>query len=89
MVVDMHFHLDERMMTVNSLIQKMDECGIDRVALIACMNDPLTEPSELLIKAGQFLIEHSLTRNIAKNIVSRFTPEGDIRLPAGIFKNLP
>jgi len=41
MIVDAHYHLEERMETVDRLLGQMDRHGIDRVALIATMVDPL------------------------------------------------
>jgi hypothetical protein len=41
MIVDAHYHLEERMETVDELLDQMDPHGISRVALIAAMVDPL------------------------------------------------
>jgi predicted TIM-barrel fold metal-dependent hydrolase len=43
MVIDAHYHLDERLETVDRLLEQMDRHGIDRIALIAAMVDPLPE----------------------------------------------
>jgi hypothetical protein len=40
MIVDAHDHLEERMETVDSLLDQMDRHGISRVALIPTMVDP-------------------------------------------------
>jgi len=85
MVIDMHYHLDERMMTIDTLLKKMDENGIDKVALMAQLVDPFPEPGDSLILLGQFLLGHRLTRNIAKLMISRFTEDGSIKLPGGVF----
>ncbi len=40
MIIDMHYHLDERMEPIQRLIDQMDQHGIDRIVLIAAMVDP-------------------------------------------------
>jgi predicted TIM-barrel fold metal-dependent hydrolase len=40
MIVDAHYHLEERVEPVNGLLQQMDRHGIDRVALIPAVNEP-------------------------------------------------
>ncbi len=85
MIIDMHFHLDERMMAVETLLDKMDETGIDKVALMAQLVDPLPEPKDILISFAQFLLYHRFTRKIAKPMISKFNENGDIILPTGNF----
>ncbi len=40
MIIDMHYHLDERMETMDRLLDQMAEFQIDKIALIAPMVDP-------------------------------------------------
>ncbi|MBC2715847.1 MAG: amidohydrolase [Desulfobacteraceae bacterium] len=40
MIIDMHYHLDERMETMDRLLAQMDTFQIDKIALIAPMVDP-------------------------------------------------
>ncbi len=40
MIIDMHYHLDERMEPMDRLLHQMDTHGIDRIALVAPMVDP-------------------------------------------------
>jgi len=40
MIVDAHYHLEERLEPVDELLQQMDRHGIDRVALIPAVNEP-------------------------------------------------
>jgi predicted TIM-barrel fold metal-dependent hydrolase len=86
MIIDSHFHLDERVMPLDNLLRKMDECGVDKTALMANLVDPFPEPSDLLVSMGQFMLKHRLTRNISKLILSRFTKNGEVKLPAGNFQ---
>jgi len=46
MIVDAHYHLEERIETVDRLIDQMDQHGIDRIALIATMLDPFDAGEE-------------------------------------------
>lgn len=41
MIVDVHYHLEERMETVDELLLQMEQHGIDRVVLIPTMVDPI------------------------------------------------
>lgn len=78
MVIDCHYHLDERYLTVEEMISRMDASGIDRVALMGSMVDPFPEPAKLILGPLQFLIGRRLTRGITRGIIEKFTPEGDI-----------
>ncbi len=40
MIIDAHYHLEERMETVDKLLGHMDQYGIDRVALMPPLNTP-------------------------------------------------
>ena len=42
MIIDAHYHLEERMETVDRLLEQMDRHGIDRVALMPALNEPFT-----------------------------------------------
>jgi len=46
MIVDAHYHLEERIETVDRLLDQMDQYGIDRIALIATMVDPFETGEE-------------------------------------------
>jgi len=41
MIIDMHYHLDERMESMDRLLEQMEHHGIDRIALIAPMVEPI------------------------------------------------
>ncbi len=90
MVIDCHYHLEPRMQPVADLLKKMDRYGIDRVALIPAMCDPIPETPEFLLKLLRFLLTHRSLRGVAKALAAKFTPEGDIKLPQktiGIYKD--
>lgn len=42
MIIDVHYHLEERIETVDRLLDQMDHHGIDRIVLIPAMNEPFT-----------------------------------------------
>lgn len=41
MIIDAHYHLEERMETLDELLAQMTQHGIDRVALIPTLSDPI------------------------------------------------
>jgi len=53
-IVDAHYHLDERIEPLDSLIDQMNRHGVDRVALIPPVNDPV-EFKGLGAKVGALL----------------------------------
>jgi uncharacterized protein len=89
MIIDCHAHLEERLLPVDQLLKKMDACGIDKTALMAPMVEPIPEAGPLLIRLFHFLLTHAPLRPVARMLAARFTPEGAIKLPAGIFSIYP
>jgi uncharacterized protein len=80
MIIDCHYHLEERVFPVEGLIAEMQKAGIDKVALMGSIIGPFDEPPVFLIKLLQKLLENSLTRGLGKVLVSNFTPEGDVKI---------
>ncbi len=80
MVIDCHYHLEERVLTIDELLQKMDKAGVDKVALIGSQVDPFPEPPPFLVSLLQFFLTHGFSRGIGKFFVSNFTPDGDIKI---------
>ncbi len=85
MIIDSHAHFDPRILDTAGVLAKMDAAGVDRIAMIPPMNDPLPPTPERLAavmrrlsvsRAGRVLVEamHRLT----------LTPEGDLRLPGNV-----
>jgi len=54
MIVDAHYHLEERMETLEALFDQMDRYGIDRVALIPTMVDVI-EPGDESVRNSALL----------------------------------
>ena len=80
MIIDCHYHLEERVFTVERLISEMQKAGIDRVALMGSIIGPFTEPPRILINLLQRLLEHSFSRSLGKALVSNFTDHGDVKI---------
>ncbi len=85
-VIDVHAHLEERMLDVPAMIAQLDARGIDKVALIPTMLDPLPATPELLLAALRKLImsrAHPLAKTLKDLTLTR---EGDLRLGRKIYK---
>ncbi len=81
MIIDSHAHFDPRILDVGAMIAKLDAAGVDKVALIPCMNDPLPGTPEMLLAVARTLSRSRLSRPIVERIHrSTLTPEGDLRL---------
>lgn len=89
MIIDCHYHFDHKLLAENALLKKMDECEVDKVALMGVINEPIPKPPEFLLRIFRFSWSHRSFRFIAKAMSNSFTPEGDIKLPTGIFKIFP
>lgn len=86
MIIDCHYHLERRLLTDNELLMKMDECEVDKVALMGVLNEPIPSPPEFLLNIFRFSWSHRPLRFIAKAMSNNFTSEGNIKLPTGIFQ---
>ena len=85
MIIDCHYHLEQRMLPHDQLLHKMDECGVEKIALMGVINEPIPNPPEILLKLFRFSLSHMPFRFIAKRLSNNFTPDGHIKLPTGIF----
>lgn len=87
MIIDAHAHFEPRMLDLDAVIRKMDAAGVDRVALIPAMNDPLPETPRALLAAMRGLMRSRVGRPIAE-LAHRatLTPEGDLRLASGTYQ---
>lgn len=89
MIIDCHYHLERKLLTDDELLKKMDECEVDKVALMGVINEPIPKPPEFLLKILRFTLTHSSFRFLAKVLAANFTSEGDIKLPTGLFHLYP
>ncbi len=89
MIIDSHAHFDPRMLALPDLLSKMDAAGIDKVALIPAMCDPIPETPELLLAAARKLMD-SKARPLAEAIHRMtLTRDGDLRLGGEVFRIYP
>jgi predicted TIM-barrel fold metal-dependent hydrolase len=80
MIIDCHYHLEERVFTVDRLTGEMRKAGIDRVALMGSMIEPFKEPPVFLIRILQRFLESPLLRGIGRTAVSNFTDRGEVKI---------
>lgn len=79
-VIDAHAHFEPRMLDLPALLAQMDGRGIDRVALIPCMNDPLPESPRGLLSVVRRLMRSSCCHGLARVVAATtITDEGDLR----------
>lgn len=86
MIIDCHYHFDKRLLAEDILINKMNECEVDKIALMGVLNEPIPSPPEFLLNIFRFSWSHRPLRFIAKAMSNSFTSEGNIKLPTGIFQ---
>lgn len=74
------------MLDVDGALAKMDAAGVDRVALIPAMNDPLPHTPERLLAVMRRLMRSRATRPLAEAVHrATLTAEGDLRLKGKTF----
>jgi predicted TIM-barrel fold metal-dependent hydrolase len=80
-IIDSHAHFDPRILDVGGILAKMDAAGVDRIAMIPAMNDPLPPTPEALLAVARRLSGSRGGRVIVEAIHrATLTPEGDLRL---------
>lgn len=89
MIIDCHYHFEPTLLPADILLKKMDECGVDKVALMGVINEPFPKPAEFILNILRFSLTHGRFRFIAKHLGANFTPQGDIKIPAGTFQLYP
>lgn len=87
MLIDSHAHFEPRMLSLSNVVRKMDEVGVQKIALIPPINDPLPETPEILLKTMRVLMRSSAGRLLAEQVHrATLTPEGDLRLGKQVFQ---
>jgi uncharacterized protein len=76
MVIDCHYHLEERLLTIDELIKKMDEAGVEKTALMGPVCEPFKEPPRAMISLLIPMLTHRPLRRIGKMFVANFTRSG-------------
>lgn len=88
-IVDVHAHFEPRMLDVAAMLVQMDAHGIDRVALIPCMNDPLPETPARLLGVMRRLMR-SPCHPVAGAVAGRYlTNSGDLKLGGRVYEIYP
>jgi len=81
MIIDCHAHLEARVLDLPRMLSKMDAAGVDRVALIPAMNDPVPHTPERLLAVMRKLSMSSLGRAAVETVHRALsTPGGDLKL---------
>ena len=44
MVIDSHYHLEERVFTIDEFLKEMNKIGVEKTALMGSMVEPFLEP---------------------------------------------
>jgi uncharacterized protein len=88
-VIDIHAHLEPRMLDVPAMVSKLDAAGVDQVALIPAMQDPITDHSELLIKAMRFLLARGHQGLVERLSRRMYTRDGDLILRGKVIQIYP
>ncbi|MFT7623170.1 MAG: putative TIM-barrel fold metal-dependent hydrolase [Myxococcota bacterium] len=89
-IIDSHAHLDSRLLDVDLMCAKMDEAGVDRAALIPCMNDPIPETPERLLSALRIAMQSGPGRLLAEGIHRMLlTSDGDLKLSGQVIPIYP
>jgi predicted TIM-barrel fold metal-dependent hydrolase len=81
-ILDAHAHFEPRMLELPRVVAKMRAAGVDRVALIPSMCDPLPHTPEALLTAMRLAMQFDGARRIAE-LAHRFTLDRDGNLRFG------
>jgi predicted TIM-barrel fold metal-dependent hydrolase len=75
------------MLDLSAMIKKMDAVGVQKIALIPPINDPLPETPELLLSTMRRLMRSRVGRLFAEQVHRvTLTAEGDLRLGRRVFQ---
>lgn len=80
MIIDCHYHLEERILTTSEFLKEMDRAGVDKAALMASMIGPFPEPPRFLLRILQTFLENRRLRVLGRLLVANFTPQGDVKI---------
>lgn len=86
MIIDCHFHLEEDIIAVDSLVSHMENYGVDKIALMPSCVEPFPDPPKFLTNFLQFLLKQKSLRRLGEKFCADFTTEGAIKLPGGTYR---
>ncbi len=78
MIIDSHYHYESRVQTVENLLEKMNQNGIDKTVLISPLNELLPHTEEYLLKLLRFALWNKPLRWIARKLSSTFNEKGEL-----------
>lgn len=78
MIIDSHYHFEPRIQTVENLLEKMDQNGIDKTVLISPLNELLPHTGENILKLLRFALWNKSLRWIARKLSSTFNEKGEL-----------
>jgi predicted TIM-barrel fold metal-dependent hydrolase len=84
-IIDCHAHFDPQLLSAERMLAKMDAAGVDRVAVIPAMTDPIPATPERLLALMRTLSQSAAGRLVVEGIHrALLTAEGDLRLDGKI-----
>ncbi len=87
MVVNCHYHLDERLITIDALGKRLvHACGVHKAALKGALCDPFPERRPALLGLLRFHLSLVRLKNLARRMHATLTPSGELRLPHRIIR---
>lgn len=89
MVIDCHYHLEERVFNKAELLKEMDRSGVNKIGLMGSMIEPFPEPPKPILRVVQFILEHRALRGLGKALVANFTPKGEVKILGKPFSVMP
>ncbi len=78
MVIDCHYHLEERLLPLDKMLARMDAAGVDRTALMAVVTEPIPELSKTLVSLLQALLACKFSRRLGQKLIEKFDAEGNV-----------
>ena len=87
MLIDAHAHFEPRMLDLANVIRKMDAVGVQKIAFIPAINDPLPETPKTLLAVMRRLMRTAPGRVLAEQVHrATLTSEGDLRLGGKVYQ---
>ena len=88
MIVDCHFHVDETMLTLKTMIEGMDKNDVTKTALIAPMNETMFELDSTFQHNSQRLFRFLIlnTPQIGLEIYDGLVKDGYLKLYGNSYK---
>ncbi len=80
MIIDCHYHLEERVFTKADFLKEMDRAGVEKTALMGSMIEPFAEPPKFMLGILQKFLESRSLRGLGRRLISNFTPKGEVKI---------